>query len=236
MTANTQPPIGTADAARPARLGNQPRFAVKRPLWRKDDEHGHLDSTAFTATRESVFKRDNYACRYCGFKATKHQEIHHVDGDHHNHEATNLLTVCNLCHQVHHLGMSGARNAGVIAALPELTQVEVNHIARACFVAQRLGERDTGDRLTGLYALLQARSDGLKSAFNHDISSPLLLAELLASWDDERYAARDGALAALRLVPTEAAFCAGQLDYYAQNLKKPFSPDNWSALARQLAG
>lgn len=235
MNANTQPTAGKPDAQRPARLGNQPRFGVKRPLWRKDDEHGHLDGAAFTTARESVFKRDNYACRYCGFKATKHQEIHHIDGDHHNQEPTNLLTVCNLCHQVHHLGMSGARNAGFIAALPELTQIEVNHIARACLVAQRLGNRDIADRLTGLYALMQARSDGLKNAFNHDISSPLLLAELLASWDEQRYAGRDTSLAVLRLVPTEAAFSAGQLDYYAQNLKKPFSADNWSALARQLA-
>lgn len=230
---NEHPAPATPAAARHA---NQPRFGVKRPLWRKDDEHGHLDSAAFAPERDSVFKRDNHSCRFCGFKASRHQEIHHIDGDHHNHQATNLLTACNLCHQVHHLGVSGMRNAGLIAALPELTQTEVNHIARACFVAQLLDDQNTKNRLTGLYALLQARADALKNAFNHDISSPLLLAELLATCDEQRYAGRAAPLAALRLVPTREAFRAGQLEYYAANMKTAFSPDNWSKLARQLGG
>ena len=217
-----------------ARFADQPRFGVKRPLWRKDDDHAHLDTPTFAAIRDNVLKRDNFACRFCGFKATRHQEVHHVDGDHQNHDATNLLTVCNLCHQVHHLGMSGMRNAGFIAALPELSQTEVNHIVRAGFVAELLDDQNTKDRLTGLYALMQARADTLKHAFNHDVSSPLLLAETLASCSEAQYQQRDDSLSALRLVPTRAAFYGGQLDYYAANLKTPFSPSHWAELANRL--
>src|SRR5581483_5621804 len=134
---------------------------------------------AFLPVREQVLKRDGSACRFCGFKAAKFQEVHHVDDNHANNDPTNLVTVCNLCHQVHHLGMCGMRHAGFLAAIPELTQTEVNHIARAYFIAQWVASPDIKDRLTGLYALLRARSDMLKSAFHLDIGSPLLFAEIL---------------------------------------------------------
>lgn len=231
----------TAAAAPPAhvfaqRLACQPVFGVKRPLWRKDDEHAALSEPGFAATRDSVLRRDNHACRYCGFKSAKYQEIHHHDGDHGNHELNNLMTACNLCHQVHHLGMAGMRQGGFIAAIPELTQTEVNHLARACLVADAAGEAGTRDRLTGLYALLQARSDSLKAAFGLDLASPLLLAEVLALCDEATYGARATVFATLRLVPTRAAFQPGQLDYMAANQRKLFNPASWAALARPLIG
>lgn len=184
--------------------------------------------------RDVIGKRDNFSCRYCGFKSAKYQEVHHLNGDHRNHEPNNLMTVCNLCHQVHHLGMAGMRDAGFIAAIPELTQTEVNTFVRAMFVAQIVGDQNTKDRLTGLYALLRSRSDALKTAFNLDISSPLLFAEVLGVCDEEMYAARATVFSKLRLVPTEEAFQEGQLDYYAANQRKQFAPENWAALAFPL--
>ena len=87
------------------RAANQPVFGVKRKLWRKDDEHADVADAGFTPVRTEVLQRDNYPCRFCGFKAAKYQEVHHLDDNHQNNDPQNLLTVCNLCHQVHHLGM-----------------------------------------------------------------------------------------------------------------------------------
>jgi intracellular multiplication protein IcmJ len=216
------------------RSGCQPVAGVKRKLWRKDDDHAHLADRAFVPLREMVLKRDANQCRFCGFKAPKYQEVHHLDDNHANNEPGNLLTICNLCHQVHHLGMCGMRNAGFLAAIPEMTQTEVNHIGRAYFVALLLVGADIKDRLTGLYALLRARSDMLKSAFHLDISSPLLFAEILSGCDEAMYEQRASLLESLRLVPTQQAFHAGQLEYYAVNLREHFSPDTWVALAGQL--
>jgi intracellular multiplication protein IcmJ len=126
------------------------------------------------------------------------------------------------------------RGAGFIAALPELTQTEVNHITRAYFVAQLLADANTRDRLTGLYALLRARADMLKSAFQLDIASPLLFAEILSGCDESMYAGRGTFLESLRLVATESAFQPGQLDYYAINQRTQFAPEHWAALAAQL--
>ncbi len=107
---------------------------------------------------------------------------------------------------------------------------------RASFVAQLVGDQNTKDRLTGLYALLRARSDALKSAFNLDIGSPLLFAEVLAVCDEQMYATRAALFSTLRLVPTREAFQDGQLDYFAANQRKQFAPENWAALARPLMG
>lgn len=218
------------------RFSVQPIFGVKRPTWRKDDDHVHLADPVFTPVREKILRRDNFSCRYCGFKSAKFQQVHHHDDDHRNQHPDNLMTVCNLCHQVHHLGMAGMRNAGFMAAVPELTQTEVNSLVRATFVVQLVGDQNTKDRLIGFYALLQARADALKHAFSFDISSPLLFAEVLSTWDDSTYAGRATLFADLRLVPTKEAFEDGQLDYYAANQRKQFAPENWSALARPLMG
>lgn len=225
-----------ASLALAARWDFQPLPGVKRQMWRKDDDHAHLADQAFAPVRENVLRRDAYTCRFCTFKAAKYQEVHHFDDNHANNDPSNLLTVCNLCHQVHHLGMCGMRNAGFIAAIPELTQVEVNHIARAYFVSMMVGDQNAKDRLTGLYALFRARADLLKSAFNLDISSPLLFAEILSVCDDKLYAERSKSIETLRIVPTKEAFNAGQLEYYAANLRPQFLSENWGAFARQLQG
>lgn len=228
------PPLSLALASR---FIAQPLFGVKRQMWRKDDEHAHLADAAFAPVRDSVIKRDNYTCRYCSFKAAKYQEVHHFDNNHSNNDPNNLLTVCNLCHQVHHIGVCGMRNAGFLAAIPELTQTEVNHIARAYFVTQVISnDQNTKDKLTGLYALMRARADTLKSAFSVDISSPLLFAEILSVCDEDMFNKRATLMESLRLVPTKEAFHPGQLEYFAVNVRTQFLPDTWAALARQLMG
>lgn len=225
------PPLSLAFSNRWACL---PIIGVKRQKWRMDDEHAHLADQGFQAVRESVLKRDNFSCRFCTFKATKYQEIHHFDNSHQNNDPNNLLTTCNLCHQVHHIGLCGQNGAGFFALLPELTQTEVNLISRAYFVNQLIGDQNTKDKLTGLYALFRSRADNLKSAFGLDISTPTLFAQVLSVCEETTFAGRAELLESLRLVPTKEAFHAGQLDYYAVNTRAQFQAETWAALSRQL--
>ncbi|KGT54018.1 type IV secretion protein DotN [Xanthomonas citri pv. fuscans] len=218
-----------------SRHANQPLLGVKRKLWRKDDEHADVADSAFAAIRTEVLRRDHHTCVFCGFSAAKYQEVHHKDDDHTNNAYDNLITVCNVCHQVHHLGMCAMRNGGFIAAVPELTQTEINNIVRAIFVTDLIGDSDIKDKLKGLYAIFQSRGqDLLKGIFGIDISSPFTLAEVLSNCPDEMFTKRGELLAPLRLVPTREAFNAGQLEYYAANSRAIFLPENWSGMARQL--
>ncbi|WP_240533902.1 HNH endonuclease [Aeromonas veronii] len=141
--------------------------------------------------RTEVLQRDNYTCRFCGFKAAKYQEVHHLDDNHQNNDPQNLLTVCNLCHQVHHLGMCAMRNGGFIAAIPELTQTEVNNLVRAIHVAEYVADAAVRDKLKSLFAIFQFRGcDTLKALYGVDISNPYALAETLSTCPDDIYAKR----------------------------------------------
>jgi hypothetical protein len=74
----------------------------------------------------------------------------------------------------------------------------------------------------------------LKSAFQLDVASPLLFAEILSGCDERMYATRGTFLEALRLVATDAAFHPGQLDHYAVNHRTQFVPEQWMTLTAQL--
>lgn len=231
---NNLPPINLIEGHL-SRYANQPVLGVKRKLWRKDDEHADVSDLAFLEKRKAVFGRDNYTCRFCTFKASKFQEVHHLDDDHSNNEMSNLITVCNLCHQVFHLGMCAMRNSGFIAAIPELTQTEINNITRAIFVSEFSGTLQLNNKLKSLYALFQFRGvDTLKNLYGVDISTPYALAEVLSNCPDELFANRAKIFSLLRLVPTKEAFGAGQIEFYAANQKNNFDPKTWAALLPQL--
>jgi len=243
MRQTPQSTVATGQAAVPPslmlghlnRAANQPVFGVKRKLWRKDDEHAYIADAEFTSVRTNVLQRDNYTCRFCGFKAAKYQEVHHLDDNHQNNDLQNLVTVCNLCHQVHHLGMCAMRNGGFIAVIPELTQTEVNNLVRAIHVAEYVADAAVRDKLKSLFAIFQFRGfDTLKELYGVDISNPYTLAEALSTCTDDIYAKRAELFAPLRLVASKEAFHAGQLEYYATNNRALFIPQSWPPLTRQL--
>ena len=220
------------------RVASQPVFGVRRPLWRSDDDQRTLLSEANSKLRTAVLQRDNYTCRYCGFKSAKFQALHALDGNPDNCSKENLVTACNLCRQVHHLGACAMNDTGFFVAVQELTQTEVNNIARAIYVNALLDDADVNEKLASLLAAFEFRGgDTLRAVFGGEVITVLAVAETLASKSlvsDEDYARRAEWLAPLRLFPTRNAFQDGQLEYYAANNRALFSPDNWSALTRQL--
>nr|WP_314477355.1 HNH endonuclease [uncultured Pseudomonas sp.] len=230
--------VPTQAAGYVSRSANQPVFGVRRPLWRSDDDQRTLMSPVHDKLRTSVLQRDNYTCRFCAFKSAKFQEIHALDGNPENCTKENLITACNLCRQVHHLGACAMNGTGFFVAVQELTQTEINNIARAIYVAELLGDDETNAKLTSLLAAFRFRgSDTLKQVFEGEVITVLAVAETLASKtlvSDEEYTRRAQWLAPLRLFPTKQAFKQGQLDYYAANNRTLFSPDNWAAQADLL--
>ena len=217
------------------RKDNQPILGVKRKLWRKDDEHADIADAAFNPVRTEVLQRDNYTCQFCGFKAAKYQEVHHIDDDHNNNSPNNLITVCNLCHQVHHLGMCAMRSGGFIAAIPELTQTEINNLIRAIHVSEFIDDKVARDKLVGLFSIFQYRGfDTLKRLYGVDISNPFTLAETLSTCPEEIYTNRSDIFSPLRVIASKEAFHAGQLEYYGANNRALFLPENWPPLTRQL--
>lgn len=231
-------PAPTATTGYLNRTANQPILGVKRPLWRNDDDHSKILGEEYQSLRTMILQRDNYSCRFCGFKSAKYKQFHHLDNDHDNCTKENVITACNLCHQVSHLAGCAMANRGFFCSLQELTQTEINNIARAIYVNQILGNKDVCDKLISLIASFNFRgSDTLKTIFGADIVTPMVIAQLLAdphTISDEKYANRAEMIGPLKLFPTINAFQDGQLEYYALNNRAQFLPENWSALTRQL--
>ncbi|MFK0093863.1 HNH endonuclease [Pseudomonas sp. NPDC090592] len=221
-----------------SRTANQPVFGVRRPLWRSDDDQRKLFSDENSKLRTSVWQRDNYTCRFCGFKSAKFQELHALDGNPDNCTKENLITACNLCRQVHHLGACAMNDTGFFVAVQELTQTEINNIARCIYVNELLDDLAVNEKLASLLAAFKFRgNDTLKEIFGGEVITVLGVAETLASKQlvsDEEFSKRAEWLAPLRLFPTKSAFKDGQLEYYAANNRALFLPGNWSALTGQL--
>lgn len=235
LVSNPTLPPKANELAQSSRWAVQPLIGVKRKVWRNDDEHAALADAAFADARKEVFARDNYTCRFCAFRAAKYQEIHHWDDDHKNNGQDNLVTVCTLCHQTHHLGMFSMRNAGFLAIIPELTQTEVNEICRVIHVTSLFDQTAETERLQGLFTAFQMRgADTLKKAFDCDISNPYLLTQVLSQGEETLFSKRGEALTDLRLISNKSAFHAGQLEYYAQNCRDQFTSNTWQSLGKQM--
>ena len=131
-------------------LNNNLLLSVSPHSWQITDiSHGSLlerkKDQSIIEIYKSAMERDDYTCYYCGFKSMKFQEVHHLNDNHNDNTLENLVTVCTLCHQSHHLNSAAINNGAELIWLPELTQAELNHLCRALFVANQIKE-DTGNR------------------------------------------------------------------------------------------
>ncbi len=90
-----------------------------RDLWYPE----RLKKGKWNKIRKIVLERDDYTCFYCGHKAKKWMNVHHINhGD--DNDIDNLITLCVACHAVLHIG----RNAqlGIIQIWKcDIPQVEI---------------------------------------------------------------------------------------------------------------
>jgi len=71
--------------------------------WR-DNIREEINAEQWRILRLKILKRDNYTCKYCGFRAEKWQIVHHIDGNPNNNDSKNLETICPMCNLIHHAG------------------------------------------------------------------------------------------------------------------------------------
>lgn len=147
---------------------------VKRSVWRQANVTA--SDAEFQSARLRVLERDDYTCRGCNFRSpparTKkgdgpsYMDVHHLDHDHGNNALDNLATMCPFCHQAFHIGYAGVSNGGILIWLPEISQADLNNLARTIFIA------------------LIAETDRKEIANNPNAATILDRAEDLASRDE----------------------------------------------------
>lgn len=207
-------------------------LSVKRGLFRRDDSSAEEADAAFKAMRPRVLKRDEYRCQFCGFRAQKWQEVHHLDDDHHHNDVENLITACPLCHMGHHVGLAGIKQAGVIIHLPALSQAELNALVRTLWIAEASDDVKMKTIAVTLTARLHKCAIAARRILN--TSDPLILGDYLLGLDDETYGRRSEILKDFRLLPLRANF-ENQIQYWVKHTYKNVPPKTWLRVAESKA-
>lgn len=206
-------------------------LSASRSSWVLPAEHGGEKDKACEALRQLVLERDKGACYYCGFTSARWQEVHPLDDDHSDPSPSNAkrwATVCPFCHQCFHLGAAGAANGGILIWLPEVSQEQLHHLARAIFVASLDESSPMAASAKALETALESRAQFLERHFSEDASDPAFMGQVFLSLKDD-YSKRDKFLKNIRLLPQPSRFGA-QIAYWAQTTFRDLPPATWSKL------
>ena len=194
--------------------------------------------------RQKIFERDHYACRYCGFKSLKYQDIHYLNGVKTDMRPDNVVTACIFCHQCFNLEQVGAMRSGVLIWMPEIGQTGLHHIARAVYVA-RISQGPVAEAARRALDILMQRREDARARLGTD--DPQILAGVLRDYVGERtYEMREKKLEGIRLFPLDRRIIKEadlefnqfpQILAYWRSKDGPFGamqPKEWGTLYRNI--
>lgn len=204
-------------------------LGAKRELWRSMDAHSEEADAEFQSVRGEVLARDNFSCRFCNFRSEKYQEVHHLDDDHKNNVKNNLVTACPLCHQVHHIGLAGMAGRGIMIALPEITQAQLNQLLITLWVAKHKEGSPYKGQAERLLHQLRTRSHVVESQFAEGASDPQLVGQILLAANEEQYARRAEGLSGIRLMANDFKF-ERQIAYWCEETYAVLPFESWEGI------
>ena len=150
-------------------------------VWNTSEPQVHLTSRLLAPAHAKVLSRDGNACRFCSFRSTRHQEIHHLDLNPKNHSIENLVTACQFCHACFHIGFGIKNKLVSLIHMPEVTQVQLNHILRAAYIALRLRDGSPAEEASQhLMSVLHNREQMLNQFLGGKSGAAVDFAELMS--------------------------------------------------------
>lgn len=173
---------------------------------------------------DRVTRRDDYVCRTCTWRATLHQEIHPMDGNHRSKDVDNWVTLCPLCHQVFHLPQTSGTGGGKLIWLPEISQAHLNLLSIPLFVALRNPRHRYYQLAMTFKGMLSNRASYFQSRFYQD--DPMLMAQIIVSMKPDQYANRAETLRHIRLWPQPERFEAA-IDHWIEHNFKDWKDTDW---------
>lgn len=161
----------------------------------------------FLAFSKKVFRRDNYACQFCGFQAREFQEVINLDQNYYNNKLSNMVTACCFCAQCFFLDSIGVGGygGGTLIYLPEITQ---NNLDSFCHVLFCAITNDTGYKSTAqaVYRSFKLRAQNIEEQFGEGTSTPSTFGQLLIESRAKESEYYDAVLKDIRLLPSRASF------------------------------
>ncbi len=153
------------------------------------------------ALKQKIFERDDHTCRCCGFRSQKYQDVLQLPGTSADGKQGNMVTACIFCHQCFNLDQIADMRSGVLAWLPEISQIDLHHIARAAYVA-RISQGPTADAARRVLDIFMGRREEVKKRLGTD--DPFILATVLRDYINEgAYEQRQKKLEGIRLFPLD---------------------------------
>lgn len=180
-----------------AKRGNWPRFRARR------------NNKSFLKLEQQILARDQYTCRYCGFRSDKYQVVVNIDHDYSPGKSTpnNLATACLFCAQCFFLDSIGHENnwGGTLIYLPEISQSDLNHFSRVLF-ASMLRDAPYKGKLQTAYLSLKDRENVVNQFFGPKSSDPYVFGQTLIDSNLTPEQLQHPMMVQLRLLPDRKCF------------------------------
>jgi hypothetical protein len=184
---------------------------------------------------KKVYQRDKGRCLYCGWQEQSVKMLRFVSTtsqytDEVSH--SKIASACIICHQLARLTYSGNAGLGQLMYCPEISQKDINHLARLYFSVKGV----EGNHLDNYIILTQYFEERIRETSIYlNIKSYNLLdfASSLVQLDDELYNKRGEIFSDLRYWPNLNALnkITGQnWNYIAANTPE----ENWPDLKNQI--
>lgn len=159
-----------------------------------------------------VLQRDDYTCRYCGFKSKKYQEVHFVGASDKVKGPDDYVTACTFCFQCFHIDRIERMQSGAVIWLPEIGQAALHHLCRAIYIA-RISQGPMAEAARDALEALLSRKEEAKNRLGTD--SPKIVATVLQDFlEMSEYKNRLVKLRGFRILPLDRRIIKeGELEF-----------------------
>lgn len=205
-------------------------FSASKASWQAQPNHGIAKENP--VLHGIISKRCDNACQYCGWVDSHYNEVSNLDENHLNNEESNLILACPLCHQCLHLGQVAAAEGGKMIWAPELTQVEINDLARVYWLTEFAQTHPLLNSARSLANKIEHQAHVLEAHYVPGASDPGFWAEVLIKLTPEQYAMRYELLKNIRLWPSLTRF-KKMIPKWAKMVAVNLPNTEWERLARQ---
>jgi len=203
------------------------------------------DSPLTAEIIQKIFNRDKDSCRFCGFTSKKYQQIVFINGNTTDTRLDNLATACMFCHQCSDLEKVASMRSGALIWLPEVSQAQVHHIARAIYVA-RISQGSMAETAKATLDQMMKRREEAKKRLETD--DPFVLGLVMRDFlGPKHYDMRKKKLEGIRLFPLDRRIIKeGDLEFnqfpqilaYWRSKDGPFGgkiPNKWKLLYAEVS-
>ncbi|MDI5833300.1 hypothetical protein OCF84_20760 (plasmid) [Shewanella xiamenensis] len=154
---------------------------------------------------KKIHSRDKNKCLFCGWKE-KAEHLLHVSSLNHVYNSDLspklLATSCQICNYALRLGYAFHSNAGDLIYMPELTQPQVNELARASLICSKSNDSGVQEALEPLLSYIEdERISKLSEYFGIVPFSNSTFASSLREIDKEQFRKRQSFLEPVRFWP-----------------------------------